>query len=169
MLVVGASGGVGSFAVQLAKELGATVDGVAGTRNLELVRSLGADQVFDHQQTDLADMGESYDLVLDVGGRNPIRKLRRLLTKKGTLVVVGGEDGNRFTGGIGRQLGAVMLSPFVAQRLTMFVSTEHHSFIDRLVEHLASGAVVPAIVGRFTVVHRTNHTNVIGHGADVWK
>ncbi len=151
VLVVGASGGVGSFAVQLAKELGATVDGVAGTRNLELVRSLGADQVFDHQQTDLADMGESYDLVLDVGGRNPIRKLRRLLTKKGTLVVVGGEDGNRFTGGIGRQLGAVMLSPFVAQRLTMFVSTEHHSFIDRLVEHLASGAVVPAIVGRFNL------------------
>jgi NADPH:quinone reductase-like Zn-dependent oxidoreductase len=149
VLVIGASGGVGSFALQLANALGASVDGMAGTRNLELIRSLGAEDVYDHRQTDLADIEARYDLVLDVGGRNPIRKLRRVLAQDGTLVIVGGEDGNRFTGGISRQLRAMMLSPFIGQRLTTFISTEHHSFIDRLAQHLESGAVVPAISGRF--------------------
>lgn len=152
VLVIGASGGVGTFAVQLATALGATVDGVAGTRNLELVRSLGAEHVFDHTQSDIADIGKRYDLVIDTGGLNPIRNLRKLLSENGTLVIVGGEDGNRFTGGISRQLRAVMLSPFVNQRLAMFMSTEHHSFIDRLGNHLESGAVVPAISGRFDLV-----------------
>jgi NADPH:quinone reductase-like Zn-dependent oxidoreductase len=151
VLVIGASGGVGTFAVQLAKALGATVDGVAGSRNLDLVRSLGAGQVFDHQTTDLSDIDQQYDLVLDIGGRNPIRKLRSVLTKAGTLVIVGGEGGNRFTGGIGRQLRAVALSPFIAQRLKMFISTEHYSFIDRLGEHLADGSVVPAIGNTFSL------------------
>lgn len=149
VLVVGASGGVGTFAIQLAKALGAEVDGVAGTDNLELVRSLGAEHVYDHRQTDLANIEDRYDLVLDIGGRNPIRKLRKVLTKRGTLVIVGGEDGNRFTGGIGRQIRAVLLSPFISQRLTMFISTEHHSFIDRLAEQLESRAVVATITGRF--------------------
>ena len=149
VLVVGASGGVGSFAVQLAKALGATVDGVAGAHNLELVRSLGAEHAYDHREIDLADIGDRYDLVLDIGGRNPLRKLRSVLAKRGTLVIIGGENGNRFTGGISRQLRAVILSPFIAHRLAMFVSTEHHSFIDRLAEHLESGSVVPAISGRF--------------------
>lgn len=152
VLVVGASGGVGSFAVQLARALGGTVDGVAGTDNLDLVASLGAERVYDHRTTDLADIAEEaepYDLILDIGGRNPVRKLRRLLTATGTLVIVGGEDGNRVTGGVGRQIRAVLLSPFVSHRLTMFMSTEAHSFIERLAEHLESGAVVPAVSNRF--------------------
>ena len=149
VLVIGASGGVGSYAVQIARALGAWVDGVAGSHNLDLVRELGATQVYDHRQTDLDDIDQTYDLVIDVGGRNPIRKLRRLLTCEGTVVFVGGEDGNRLTGGVGRQLRAVGLSPFVSQRLTMFVSTEHHRFIDRLAVHLAFGDVVPAIGSRF--------------------
>ncbi len=151
VLVIGASGGVGTFAVQLARALGATVDGVAGTANLDVVRSLGAEQVFDHRTQDLDDIEERYDLVLDIGGRNSLRRLRRLLTPKGTLVIVGGEDGNRITGGVGRQLRALLLSPFVGQRLTTFMSREHHSFIERLADHLASGAVVPAIADRFAL------------------
>lgn len=149
VLVIGASGGVGTFAVQLARALGAVVDGVAGTANLELVSSLGATHVYDHRTTDIADISERYDLVLDIGGRNPIRKLRRLLTPSGTLVIVGGEDGNRVTGGFGRQLRAVALSPFVGQRLTMFMSKEHHEFVERLAAHLESGEVVPTIGSRF--------------------
>ncbi|MFA9566218.1 MAG: NAD(P)-dependent alcohol dehydrogenase, partial [Acidimicrobiales bacterium] len=149
VLVVGASGGVGTFAVQLAKALGATVDGVAGTPNLEMVRSLGADRVIDHRNQDLTDTDRRYDLVLDIGGRNSISRLRSLLTPKGTLVIVGGEDGNRITGGVGRQLRALLLSPFIGQRLTTFISTEHHSFIERLAEYLASGAVAPVIGTRF--------------------
>ncbi|MEM8745267.1 MAG: NAD(P)-dependent alcohol dehydrogenase [Actinomycetota bacterium] len=152
VLVIGASGGVGTFAVQIARALGATVDGVAGTGNVDLVRSLGATEVFDHRAmsiTDIADATADYDLVLDIGGRNPVRHLRRLLTARGTLVIVGGENGNRVTGGIGRQLRAVALSPFVGQRLTMFVSTEHHSFIERLTEFLDAGSVVPTIGADF--------------------
>ncbi len=151
VLVVGASGGVGSFAVQLAVALGATVDGVAGTGNLKLVTSLGAEAVYDHRSTDIADISSRYDLILDVGGRNPVRKLRSLLTSEGTLVIVGGEDGNRLTGGIGRQIGAVALSPFVGHRLTGVISTEHYSFIERLAEYLEAGSVVPAIGARFTL------------------
>jgi NADPH:quinone reductase-like Zn-dependent oxidoreductase len=149
VLVIGASGGVGTFAVQLARAVGGVVDGVAGTRNLPLVASLGAEHVFDHRTTDITDIPERYDLVLDIGGRNPIRELRRLLTPTGTLVFVGGENGNRVTGGVGRQLRAAVLSPFVSQRLTMFLSTEHHSYMERLAAHLESGDVVPSIGGRF--------------------
>ncbi len=149
VLVIGASGGVGSFAVQIARAMGAHVDGVAGTPNLDMVRDLGADRVVDHRTTDLVDIDQTYDLVLDIGGRNAVRKLRGLLTKKGTLVIVGGENGNRLTGGIGRQLRAMALSPFVSQRLTMFVSREHHSFIERLAVLLEAGEVVPAISSRF--------------------
>jgi NADPH:quinone reductase-like Zn-dependent oxidoreductase len=151
VLVIGASGGVGSFAVQLARAMGGIVDGVAGTANLELVSSLGAERVYDHRTTDIADIAERYDLVLDIGGRNPVRELRRLLTSTGTLVIVGGENGNRVTGGIGRQLRAVLLSPFVRQRLTMFISTGDRSFIERLAAHLESGEVVPAIQSRYAL------------------
>lgn len=149
VLIIGASGGVGTFAVQLATALGGVVDGVAGTDNLDLVASLGAETVYDHRSTDIAQIPGGYDLVLDIGGRNPVRKLRRLLTAEGTLVIVGGENGNRVTGGIGRQLRALALSPFVSQRLTMFVSTEHHAFIERLADHLETGAVEPVITARF--------------------
>ena len=149
VLVIGASGGVGTFAVQLARAEGGVVDGVAGTQNLPLVSSLGARTVFDHRTTDIADIPERYDLIVDIGGRNPIRTLRRLLTPTGTVVFVGGENGNRVTGGIGRQLRAVALSLFVRQRLAMFLSTEHHSFMERLAAYLESGEVVPTIGGRF--------------------
>lgn len=149
VLVIGASGGVGTFAVQLAKALGADVDGVAGTGNLDLVASLGAESVYDHRTIDIGEIADRYDLVLDIGGRNPVRKLRRLLTRRGTLVIVGGENGNRVTGGIGRQLRAVLLSPLVRQRLTTFISTEHHRFIERLAAFLDAGSVEPVVGARF--------------------
>jgi len=149
VLIIGASGGVGTFAVQLAKALGAQVDGVAGKRNLELVRSLGAERVIDHQETPVSDIGRQYDLVLDIGGRNSVHDLRKVVSKTGTLVIVGGENGNRITGGIGRQLLATLLSPFVAQRFAMFISKEHHSSMERLGTYLESGEVTPAIGARF--------------------
>jgi len=136
---------VGSYAVQLAHALGGIVTGVASTAKLELVRSLGAQHVIDYTLQDLDAEGVDYDLVIDLGGRNSIRTLRRVLAPTGTLVIVGGEDGGRITGGIGRQLRAVLLSPFISQRLATFISTEHHSFIERLATHLTNGTVVPAI------------------------
>ena len=145
VLVIGASGGVGTYAVQLAVALGGVVTGVASTGKLDLVRALGAETVIDYTHERLDARGGDYDLVLDIGGRNSVRAIRRVLTRTGTLVIVGGEDGGRLTGGIGRQLRATLLSPFVRQRLAMFISTEHHTFIDRLARHLKSGAVVPAV------------------------
>ncbi|MGB7861571.1 MAG: NAD(P)-dependent alcohol dehydrogenase [Acidimicrobiia bacterium] len=151
VLVIGASGGVGSYAVQLAKALGGTVTGVASAAKAELVVSLGADHVIDYAGEDYLDGSTRYDLIVDIGGRNPIRKLRRALTTRGTLVIVGGEGGGRLTGGIGRQLRAMMLSPFVSQRLTMFISKEHHSYIERLGAIIESGDVVAAVDDRFAL------------------
>ncbi len=149
VLVIGASGGVGTYAVQLAKALGAEVTGVASGPKLDLVRTLGADHVIDYTITDYLDGNATYDVIVDTGGLNPLRRLRRALTRTGTLVIVGGEGGNRVTGGIGRQLRALALSPFTRQRLTMFLSTESHTFIERLARHIESGAVTPAIGGRY--------------------
>src|SRR3954470_22122136 len=110
VLIIGASGGVGSFAVQIAKAFGAEVTGVCSTGKLDLVRSLGADHVIDYTEDDFAEGSPSYDLILDIGGNSSLTRLRRALSRTGTLILVGGEDGDRWTGGMGRQLRAVVFS-----------------------------------------------------------
>jgi NADPH:quinone reductase-like Zn-dependent oxidoreductase len=146
VLVIGASGGVGSFAVQIAKALGGRVTGVASTAKVDFVRSLGVDDVIDYTAGDLADRGQRYDLVLDVGGNRPLAALRRLLTAKGTLVFVGGENGGRVTGGLGRQLRALLLSPFVGQRLGSFwVAACNTADLDTLRAMVEAGTVTPAL------------------------
>lgn len=145
VLVVGASGGVGSHAVQLAKAYGAHVTGVASTGKLDLVRSLGADRVVDYTTEDFADGTHRYDLVLDIGGNSRLSRLRRALTERGTLVIVGGENGGRITGGFGRSLRAPLLSMFVRQRLTMLASKERGSDLAPLTALIESGRLVPAL------------------------
>ena len=149
VLVIGASGGVGSYAVQLASALGATVTGVSSGSKGALVRSLGADHVLDYAAGAYLDGSTRYDLIIDAGGLNPLRHLRRALTRSGTLVIVGGEGGGRWTGGIGRQIRARLLSPLVSQRLTFFLSAERRDIIERLAVYLASGAVSPAVGRRY--------------------
>lgn len=143
VLVVGASGGVGSYAVQIAKAYGARVTGVASTAKLDLVRSLGADEVLDHTTDVLPE--RRYDVVLDVGGNTPVSRLRRALTRTGTLVIVGGETGGRLLGGVQRQLGAALLSPFVRQRLGTFVCKENADDLAVLTGLMDAGRVVPAV------------------------
>jgi NADPH:quinone reductase-like Zn-dependent oxidoreductase len=146
VLVIGASGGVGSLAVQLAKAFGAQVTGVCSTAKVEFVRSLGADQVIDYTAVDLADVSERYDLVLDIGGNNSVRTLRRLLTPKGSFVFVGGEGGGRLTGGLGRQLWSMALSPFVGQRLgTSWIAKVNSADLHTLRGMVESGTVTPAV------------------------
>jgi NADPH:quinone reductase-like Zn-dependent oxidoreductase len=146
VLVIGASGGVGSFAVQLAKAFGGQVTGVASTAKLDFVRSLGAHDVIDYTVGDLADLDRRYDLVLDIGGNRPLAILRRLLTPKGTLVFVGGEGGGRIAGGLGRQARAMVLSPFVGQRLGSFwVARCTTADLDLLRTMIEDGAVTPAL------------------------
>lgn len=151
VLVIGASGGVGSYAVQLAKAFGAEVTGVCSTGKLDRLRALGADHVLDYTRDDFTDGSTRYDLVLDIGGNLPLRRLRRALTLDGTLVMVGGEEGDRVTGGFGRSLRAPLLSRFVAQRLTMLASKERASDLQRLAPLLEDGTVVPHIDRTFSL------------------
>lgn len=151
VLVIGASGGVGSFAVQIAKAMGATVTGVASTAKLDFVRELGADDVVDYTRDDVGELEDRFDLIIDIGGRNTVKKLRRVLTPAGTLVLVGGEAGGKIAGGIGRQIRAALTSLFVRQRLAFFISEESREYIEPLAEHMAAGEVIPAIGHRFTL------------------
>lgn len=144
VLVTGASGGVGSFAVQIATAHGAVVTAVCSTAKVDLVRSLGADHVIDYQRQDVVDCPDRFDLILDIGGSTPVARLRRLLTPTGTLVIAGGEGGGKVLG-IGRQLRAVALSPFVKQRLAMFVAKDHHVPLTRLTALIEAGLVVPVV------------------------
>jgi NADPH:quinone reductase-like Zn-dependent oxidoreductase len=144
VLIIGASGGVGTFAVQIAKAFGAQVTGVCSTAKTGLVASIGADHVIDYSQDDFADGPQRYDLILDLGGNSPLSRLRRALTPAGTLVIVGGEDGGRWTG-MGRQLRAVALSPFVRQRLTMLTSRQRHADLERLAQLIGAGELTPVI------------------------
>ncbi len=145
VLLIGASGGVGSYAVQLAKAFGAQVAGVCSTAKVDLVRSLGADEVIDYTRADFADGSQHYDLILDMGGNSRLSRLRRALTPAGTLVIVGGEEGGKLTGGFGRQLRAPVLSLFIRQRLTMLVSKEHHSYLEALRPLIEARKVTPAV------------------------
>ncbi len=144
VLIIGASGGVGTFAVQIAKSFGAEVTGVCSTAKADLVSSIGADHVIDYTQSDLTDGPQRYDLILDIGGNTPLSRLRRVLTPRGTLVIVGGEESGRWTG-LSRQLRALALSPFVRQRLTIRVPKETHVDIGRLAELIESGQLSPVI------------------------
>ena len=145
VLIIGASGGVGSFAVQLAKASGAEVTGVCSTNKLDLVTSLGADRVVDYTREDFAAGSHHYDLIVDIAGNSPLSRLRRALTPTGTAVIVGGESKGNLTGGIDRQLRALILTRFVGQRLTGLASKERASDLEILADHLAAGTVTPSI------------------------
>jgi NADPH:quinone reductase-like Zn-dependent oxidoreductase len=151
VLIVGASGGVGTFAVQIAKALGANVTGVCSTAKMDLVRSIGADHVIDYRHADITDH-QPYDLVLDIGGNRPLSRLRRVLTRDGTLVIVGGEGGDRWTGGIHRQLRAIAISPFVRQRLGTFIAHANSTDLDALRAFIETGAVTP-VIDRVVALH----------------
>jgi NADPH:quinone reductase-like Zn-dependent oxidoreductase len=145
VLVIGASGGVGTFAVQIAKAAGAEVTGVSSTAKLDLVRSLGADHVIDYTRDDITAGDHRYDVILDTGGHRPLSQLRRALTPRGTLVIVGSEHGGRWLGGSDRQLRALMLSPFTSQRLTTLICSENTQDLQALTELIESGQVRPVI------------------------
>ncbi len=151
VLVIGASGGVGAYAVQIAASSGAEVTGACSAAKADLVRSLGARQVIDYARQGLDHHGGGYDLVLDIAGNRPVSQLRRLLTATGTLVIVGGEDGGRWLGGIHRQLGATVLSPFVRQRLTSVVSREHGPDLEVLADLVDRGQLRPVLDRTYTL------------------
>src|SRR5215212_4251912 len=144
VLIIGASGGVGMFAVQLAKAFGAEVTGVCSTAKAELVRSIGADHVIDYTREDFADGRNRYDVILDIAGNRSLARLRRALTPRGTLVIVGAEDAGTWLG-VRRQLRASALSPFVRQKLGTFISKERGEDLEELRTLLEAGTITPVI------------------------
>jgi NADPH:quinone reductase-like Zn-dependent oxidoreductase len=151
VLIIGASGGVGSFAVQLAKALGVEVTAVCSTAKLDLVRALGADHVIDYTKDDFADGSHHYDLILDIAGNPTLSRLRRALTPTGTAVIVGGESGGSLTGGIDRQLRARIMSLFIRQRLTNFLARPRSTDLEKLTVFIEAGTVVPAVDRTFAL------------------
>ena len=145
VLIIGASGGVGTFAVQLAHSFGAQVTAVCSTGKLDLVRSLGADHVVDYTREDFADGTLRYDAILDIGGNTSLARLRRALTPRGTLVIAGGETSGRWLGGSDRQLRAVVLSNFIHQKLSTFICSENHKDLLVLTELIESGEITPVV------------------------
>jgi NADPH:quinone reductase-like Zn-dependent oxidoreductase len=144
VLINGASGGVGTLAVQIAKALGAEVTGVCGPGHADLVRSLGADHVIDYTAGD-TEGGHRYDVIIDTGGHRPLRRLRRSLTPRGTLVIVGSETGGRWLGGFDRTIRAMLLSPFIRQTLAPLANSENAADLVVLTELVQSGKVTPVI------------------------
>jgi len=145
VLVVGASGGVGAYAVQIAKAYGAEVTGVCRTSKVDFVRGLGAVHVIDYTTADFTDGQQRYDVIIDIAGNRTIRQLRRALAPKGRLVITGGEDGGRFLGGIERNLRAQLLSPFVGQKLGAFIAKQRRDDLLVLSELIEAGAITPPV------------------------
>jgi len=161
VVIIGASGGVGSFAVQLAKAYGAKVTGVCGTRSVDMVRSIGADHIIDYTQQDFTRTGQRYDLILEMARNRSLADLRRALTPKGTLVLVGGSGGRWFMG-TGRTLRAVAVSPFVGQRLRSFFSKPRGADLVVLKELIEAGKVTPVIDRTFPLSETPEAIRYVG-------
>ncbi|MFT4709969.1 MAG: NADPH:quinone reductase-like Zn-dependent oxidoreductase [Planctomycetota bacterium] len=145
VLITGAGGGVGTYAVQIAKHLGATVTAVDGPTKQDLLRSLGADHTIDYRSEDFTKSGIQYDAIMDIAGNRSLRDLRRALTPKGKLVITGGEEGDRWIGGVDRQLRAMAMSPFTSQTLGTFIAHESNKSLQTLTTWVEAGQIKPII------------------------
>ncbi|AJT41822.1 NAD(P)-dependent alcohol dehydrogenase [Psychromicrobium lacuslunae] len=168
VLILGASGGVGSFAVQLAHSLGARVTGVSGPGGLELIRSLGAERALDYTLDGL-EAEKDFDAILDIAGGRPLNQLRRMLSRKGVLVVIGTEQGGPWTGGVGRSLRANLLSPWVSQRLSALVSFEDAEALVAVRELVDAGAITPAIERSYPLDQAAQAIRHVGEGHTLGK
>ncbi len=145
VLIIGAAGGVGSFAVQIAKALGAHVTGVCNTAQLDAVRSIGAEDLIDYTQDDFTKMGRHWDVIIETAGGRPVSELRHALAPRGTLVIVGGEGGGKWVGKAGRMVWAPALSPFVSQKLATLAVKHNGADLVVLKELIEGGRVTPVI------------------------
>ena len=171
VLVIGAAGGVGTLAVQIAKAYGAArVTAVCSGSKADLVRSIGADDVIDYTREDFTDGGRTWDVIVDCAGRRPLRHLRRALTRRGTLAIVGGDGGGNWTGGFCRQiLRAPLLSLFVGQRLRPVVATEPHADLEALRELIEAGSVTPVVDRTFALNEAADAVRYLERGHSAGK
>lgn len=164
VLIIGAGGGVGTFAIQLAKAFGAEVTGVCSTTKVAFVESLGADHVIDYTREDFADRAGHYDLIIDNAGNRSLSELRRALAEDGTLVIVGGEEGGAWVGPADRIVPAAILSPFLRQRLLPLMSVERQDDLRLLGEMAESGEFRPAVDRRYPLVEAPDAVRYVGEG-----
>jgi NADPH:quinone reductase-like Zn-dependent oxidoreductase len=165
VLVVGAAGGVGTLAVQIAKALGAQVTGVCSGSKADLVRSIGADDVIDYTREDFTDGRRTWDVIVDTAGRRPLRKLRRALTPKGTLAIVGGDGGGKWTGGFGRQVvRAPMLSLFTGQKMRPVIAKENRADLEALRALIEDGRVTPVVDRTFALSEAADAVRYLEEG-----
>jgi NADPH:quinone reductase-like Zn-dependent oxidoreductase len=165
VLVIGAAGGVGSLAVQIAKAFGGKVTGVCSTSKADLVRSIGADDVIDYTHEDFTDGARRWDVILDTAGRRPLSQLRRALTPKGTLVIVGGDGGGRWTGGFFRgMLRAPLVSLFVGQKLGGLNSIVKQEDLVALKALIEAGKVTPVIDRTYPLVEAPDAIRYLAEG-----
>jgi NADPH:quinone reductase-like Zn-dependent oxidoreductase len=165
VLVIGAAGGVGSLVVQIAKAYGAKVTAVCSTSKEDLVRSLGADDVIDYTRKDFADGSRHWDVIVDTAGRRPLSELRRALTPKGTLVIVGGDGGGRWTGGFLRGvLRAPIVSLFVSQRLRGLATKTERDDLLTLTELIGAGTLTPVIDRTYPLIEAPDAIRHLAEG-----
>jgi len=170
VLVIGAGGGVGTFTVQIAKAMGATVTGVASTSKLDLVRSIGADDVIDYTREDSTDGSRTWDVIVDTAGRRPLRELRRALTPKGTLVIVGGDGGGPWTGGFFKgMLRGPILSMFVGQKLGWISAKTTKEDLQALSELIEAGKVTPVVDRTYDLVEAAGAVRYLAEGHPAGK
>jgi NADPH:quinone reductase-like Zn-dependent oxidoreductase len=170
VLVVGAAGGVGTFTVQIAKAMGTTVTGVASTSKLDLLRSIGADDVIDYTREDFTDGSRTWDVIVDTAGRRPLRELRRALTPKGRLVMVGGDGGGNWTGGFFRGiLRGPIVSIFVGQTLGGLTAKTTKEDLQALSELIEAGSVTPVVDRTFDLVEAAEAVRYLAEGHPAGK
>ena len=145
VLIIGASGGVGTFAVQIAKSFDAEVSGVCSTRNVEMVRALGTDHVIDYTVEDFTHSGQNYDLIFQLAGTLSPSECRRVLTSNGTLVISSGESEGRWIGPVDRVIKALVLSPFVSQKMASFTVKPNREDLQLLKQFIEDGTLTPVI------------------------
>lgn len=162
VLINGASGGVGTFAVQIAKALGAEVTGVCSTRNVELVRSLGADHVVDYTQQDFTQGAERYDVIVDNVGNHGLLKIRGVLQPRGKLVIIGGPKQNLWLGPVSSPLKAAVLSPFIDEQMNMFIAQVTREDLEVLAGLASSGKLVAVIDRRYALAEVAEAMRYLG-------
>src|ERR671913_372797 len=160
----GPAGGVGTYAVQLAKAFGAVVTGVCSTSKVDLVREIGAEEVIDYTREDFTEGTRQFDLILDTAGRRPLRQLRRALTPQGTLVIVGGEGGDRWLGGFQRQIFAPVRSLFTEQKLLGLISKERQQDLLTLKDLIEAGKLTPVIDGTYPLSEAAQAIGYLAQG-----
>lgn len=151
VLINGAAGGVGTFAMQIAKSFGTDVTGVCSTRNVDMVRAIGADRVIDYSQQDFTTSGQRYDILFDAVGNHPLSACRRVLNPKGILIMVGAPSDIRVIGPLARLIGALVLSWFVSQKMVFFIARSNKEDLTILGELIATGKVASVIDRRFSL------------------